>query len=376
MLLGLRLAFALALWAAPAQPGRQADPLAAKPLLVVLDFESRFDDGVLGRFVANNFRAKITRYRLFRTIEDVDREEFERAAGLKARFDMPAAQALEFAVKQLKADMVMWGLVEQAGGEKLRIHTRVADRTLGPQKLRFDSAVVVPNKFAIQLGVFKQLGELTGLRDPRYPALPADAEQRWRDGPNLVKGTFETGTGHPDGWERFGVDWQMGQAHWERNPDGPGKCIVFKMSKGVAAAEGVAYYTEFFPIEPGATYRLQVRVKSMRPTCKVFVKYYAWLKTPSEPQGQWREVGRSPLNPRGPKGRWGTHQRDCHPRVYHTRAKRVFVPKKCRIGLYAYWPAGVVYWDDVVFKKIAEARPGSGPYEVLERGRRPVERKE
>jgi len=373
---GLRFALAFALWSGAGLAGEEAASLADKPILVVLDFESRFDGGELGRFVANNFRAKITRYRLFRTIEDIDRREFERAAGFKPRFEMPAAEALDFAVKRLKADMVMWGLVEKADGQRLRIHTRVADRTLGPDKLRYDAAVLVPNKFAIQLGVFKQLGELTGLKDPRYPPLPPDAERRWRDGPNLVKGDFETGTTHPEGWEPFGVDWQMGQAHWERNPDGPGKCIVFRMSKGVAAAEGVAYYSNFFPIEPGATYRLQVRVKSMRPTCKVFVKYYAWVKTPSEPQGQWREVGRSPLNPRGPKGQWSTHQRDCHPRIYRTRANRVFVPEKCRIGLYAYWPAGVVYWDDVVFKKIADAPREKRPYDVLESGRRPVERKE
>jgi len=376
MLEGLRFALVLALGMATAAAGEKGTAVADKPLLVVLDFESKFDGGELGRFVANNFRAKITRYRLFRTIEDVDREEFERAAGFRPRFDMPVAEALDFATKHLKADMVMWGRVEQAGGEKLRIHTRVADRTLGPDKLRLDSAVVVPNKFAIQLGVFKQLGELTGLKDIRYPPLPPDAEERWRKGPNLVKGDFERGTDHPDGWEPFGVDWQMGQAHWEKNPDGPGKCIVFRMSKAVAGLEGVAYYSDFFPIEPGATYRLQVRVKSMGPTCKVFVKYYAWVKTPSEPQGQWREVGRSPLNPRGPKGHWGTYRRDCHPRIYHTRAKRMFVPQRCRIGLYAYWPAGVVYWDDVVFKKIADAPAKVKPYDVIEAGRRPVERKE
>jgi len=373
--LRIALVVLLALGAAAAGETQGGD-MADAPVLVVLDFESGFDGGKTGKFVAANFRAKITRYQLYQTIEDVDRENFENYEGFKARYDMAAKDALAFAVDKLKADLVMWGKVEPAGGEQLRIATRVAEAKLGPQKLRYEGSVVVPSKYAIQVGVFKQLGELTGRKDPRYKPLPPDAEKRWREGPHMVRGDFEKGTAHPNGWEPFGVDWQMGQAHWEKNPDGAGKCIVARMSKGVAGMEGVAYYSEFFDIEPGATYRVQVRVKSMAPTCKVFVKYYAWLHTPSEPKGQWREVGRSPMNPKGQRGQWGVHQRDCHPRVYLTRAKRTYTPKKCRIGLYCYWPAGVVYWDDVVFKKIADAPADVQPYDVGATGRQPEERKE
>jgi len=351
--------------------------MTTKPILVVFDFQSPFDENRTGRFVANNYRAKVTRYRLYRTIEDMDREAIERRAGFVARFEMAPDEALAFARKWFGADLVMWGKVERVGGEKLRIHTRVIDHKLGTGRYRLDTSIVVPSKYAIQIGVFKMLGELTGLPDPRYPPLPPDAEERWQQGPNLIGADgFETGKTQPEGWEPFGVDWQMGQAHWESYPDEPGKCIVFRMSRAVAAMEGVAYYTCFFDIEPGATYRVQVRVNSMGPTVKVFVKYYAWLHTPGEPQGQWREVGRSPMNCRGPKKQWNVHRRDCHPRIYRTHAKRVFVPKKCRIGLYAYWPAGVVYFDDVVFKKIAEAPKDVQPYDVGEIGRRPVERKE
>ena len=349
----------------------------SKRVIAVLDFESAFDGGKLGKFTANNFRAKIARYKLFVSIEDVDREEYEKLAGFTARYDMKPRDALAFAKKWLQADFVMWGKVEQAGGEALRISTKVYDQRLGPDKPRFVRSAEVASKYAIQVGVFNLLGELTGRRDPRYKPLPPDAEDRWKTGPSLVRGDFETGTSHPDGWEPFGVDWQMRQAHWESHPDGPGKCIVFRMSKGVAGMEGVAYYTKFFDITPGATYRLQVHVKSLAPTVKIFVKYYAWLHTPGEPEGQWREVGRSPLNCKGPKGQWGVHRRDCHPKVYLTRAKRTYTPKKCRIGLYAYWPAGVVYFDDLVFKQIADAPTGEPtPYDVGEIGRQPAERKE
>jgi hypothetical protein len=115
----------------------------------------------------------------------------------------------------------------------------------------------------------------------------------------------------------------------------------------------------------------------MGPTVKVWVKYYAWLHTPGEPEGQWREVGRTQVHYKGPGGQWGSHVQDCHPKVYLTRAQRTYTPKKCRIGLYAYGGAGVIYFDDVVFKKIADATPDTvQPYDVGETGRQPGERKE
>jgi len=343
-------------------------------VLVVCDFESHFDDGSMGKFVASNIRAKMSRYRLFVITEDMDREPVEKQAGFKPTYDMKIEKALGFAKEWLEADMLMWGKVEKGEGDALKISARVADGKIGAEKLRLDMMTEAPNRYAVQDASYAILGKLTGLKLSKYPPLPPDAEERWEKGPNLVgqSNGFERGKKHPLGWEPFGVDWQMGEAHWEKNPDDGGKCIVFRMSAGVAAVEGVAYYTEFFDIMPGATYRVQIKLKSMAPTCKVFVKYYAWLHTPTEPKGQWREVGRSPLNPKGGKGQWGEYQRDCHPRVYRTRRQREYTPKKCRIGLYAYHPGGVVYWDDIVFKRISDPpKDGATPYEVIEAGRKP-----
>jgi hypothetical protein len=362
-----------ALWAAATAAAAQTHAESGR-VLVVCDFESHFDDGSMGRFVASNIRAKISRYRLFIITEDMDREPVEKQAGFKPKFDMKIEAALGFAKEWLDADMLMWGKVEKGEGDTLRVSARVADQKVGSDRLRLDTVAVAPNRYSVQEASYEILNKLTGLTLSKYPPLPPDAEERWEKGPNLVGQSrgFELGKAHPLGWERFGVDWQMGEAHWEKHPDEQGKCIVFRMSPGVAAVEGVAYYSEFFDISPGATYRVQVKLKSMAPTCKVFVKYYAWLHTPTEPKGQWREVGRSPLNPKGPKGQWGVYQRDCHPRVYRTRRQRVYKPEKCRIGLYAYHPGGVVYWDDVVFKRISDPpKDADSPYDVIQAGRKP-----
>ena len=62
--------------------------------------------------------------------------------------------------------------------------------------------------------------------------------------------------------------------------------------------------------------------------------------------------------------------------MYETRAKRVYHTKKCRIGLYAYHPGGVVYYDDVVFKKIADAPKDVQPFAVGTAGRKPTEKQD
>ena len=36
-----------------------------------------------------------------------------------------------------------------------------------------------------------------------------------------------------------------------------------------------------------------------------------------------------------------------------TEAKHT--PTFLKVDLYAYWPAGVIYWDDVVLKKVRDA---------------------
>jgi len=360
--------------------GAVEDDVARKPVMLVLDFDSPSDNGALGKQAAYQFRAKMTRYRLFSIIEDMDREEIEKKAGFKAAFDTPPQKILDFAKATCQPDLVMWGKVEPAGGEQVRLFARVMDCAAGPEKLRLDTSILVPSRYAMQVGVFKILGQLTGREDPRYEAPPPDVEERWARAPNLIGAVgFETGKDRPDGWESFGPPnvMQMNEVHWEKNPDQPGRCIVMRMSEAVAGMEGDYYFSNYLDIEPGATYRLQYRVKTMSPTCKIFVKYYQWMVSPGEKEGQWREVYRTQINCRTKHGEWVSEMRYSHPRTTLIKQTgRIFTPKKCRIGLYAYWPAGVVYWDDVVFKKVAEPPKDLQPFEVGQPGRKPFERPE
>ncbi len=126
------------------------------------------------------------------------------------------------------------------------------------------------------------------------------------------------------------------------------------MDEDVAGTAGALYYSEFFPVEEGATYRFQCRWKTTGSAAKVFVKCYDELPTEFRTSSavdpartEKREVYRSQQNLQGSPGVWNVQTEDFTPQ--HTQ----FTPRWGRVMLYAYWPAGVVEWDDVVVKQVA-----------------------
>ena len=145
------------------------------------------------------------------------------------------------------------------------------------------------------------------------------------------------------------------------------KIIRFTFNEDVAGSTGVLYYSAFFPVEEGATYRFQCRWRTTGSAAKVFVKCYDELPTEfrtgaSEDslKTEKREVYRSQQNLQGGTKVWNVQTEDFTPQ--HTQ----FTPRWGRVMLYAYWPAGSVDWDDVIVKQIAPAPPRKG-----EKDRRP-----
>jgi hypothetical protein len=114
----------------------------------------------------------------------------------------------------------------------------------------------------------------------------------------------------------------------------------------------VLYYSDYFPVEEGATYRFQCRWRTTGSAAKVFIKCYDELPgkfqagDPPANSSQRREVYRSQQNLTGPPKTWNVQTEDFTPK--HTQ----FSPKWGRVMLYAYWPAGAVDWDDVIVKQI------------------------
>jgi hypothetical protein len=134
------------------------------------------------------------------------------------------------------------------------------------------------------------------------------------------------------------------------------------------------YYSDWFPVQEGATYRFQCRWRTNGPAVKVFIKCYdemsseyrqsneakpaaASPSTPNRATGspsqnsssQRREVYRSQENLKGPKNTWNVHTE-----AFTPKSPR-YSPKWGKVMLYAYLGAGAVEFDDVIVKQIAPA---------------------
>ena len=190
----------------------------------------------------------------------------------------------------------------------------------------------------------------------------AAAEKRWAEGKNLVmNGNFEVGQLTPANWEPL----KAGMS-WVADPDGkPGKCVKYDMSEDVAATYGMYFYSQPFDVEEGATYRIRWRFRTMAPAVKLFIKGYDEFPKEFGFESQDREVWRSRKDPQFHEGlheykvgEWTEYGHDFVPFVEGPRR-----PRYVRLMPYAYWPKGIVYWDDLVVKKIKDApvRPKPEP---------------
>jgi len=137
---------------------------------------------------------------------------------------------------------------------------------------------------------------------------------------------------------------------WARNPDGPGKVLKFEMTPGTAAGYGLDYYSDWIRIEPGAVYRFSCRYKSLGPTVKIFLKGYHSFPAADGYPAQRREAYRRQVHPSGETDRWHEVVADFIPEA--TRPEHA--PTFLKVDLFACYPAGVVYWDDVVLKKVCD----------------------
>jgi len=334
-----------------AAPADAAAPEGAepKPVIAVFDFESQGDENALGKWVAANFRARIVRKGLYTIVDEMDVTAAVEDGEFEPKYGGQLKEVVDFAHERFKCDLAMWGAVRMQG-EKLLISVKVAAVKDEPEVL-MDDTFGAENRHVTSAVVIEVLRLLAGEEKPKDDYNP-DWDKAWAEGPNLVKNPgFELADGdHPAGWDAWGRDYHHNMAHWVEapGPDGRGKCMKFAMNADIAGSYGVAYYSEPIDITHGRRYRFSVRVRSEGPTVKIFLKHYAYFEpVGDEKEGQWRETRRAPLNCHGADRQWRTFTRDFMP-----HRNDAHDPKQTRVELYAYWPEGVVYFDDVVMKKI------------------------
>lgn len=348
--------------------GQPKSPSPAQKLVIPFDFESKFDNGVYGQTVGDMIWKALQRRGRFVIPDSMleTREWCQRQKFLPGP-DMPLDKMKTVVCKEQAADIAIWGKVERVAGNEFDVYDlwiSVVDFSVEPAKVIFQkkgrtkTVSEIPHVFVKDAldALHGDSGKSAAILDPRM------VKERWEKGPNLVKGDFEKGKSFPLGWDPLPrhVSW----VH-DKTSGGKNRFVRFTIPPDVAETTGVLYYSEFFPVEAGATYRFQCRWQSSGTAVKVFIKCYDEVQGPfrSKKDGgtERREVYRSQQNLAGPSRQWNLHTEDFTPQ--HTQ----YNPRWGRVMLYGYYPAGTVEWDDVVLKQISPPRPRSGePRPALE----------
>jgi len=324
------------------------EPASAKPVLVALDFRSTYDQGKMGAKVAEVITGHALRSGKFQTYDVLSRDEVLSALGFEAGPRTPPEEVAKVGREGFGAKYVLWGEVRPARSG-CYIRFKAVDCTTDPPQLVINEEQAAGDVHQIPLIVDDVLRRLTGEPAPVGKTDPA-SERAWKVNPNLLpNGSFEEGSEQPVGWEEL-----PDYASWLANPDGPGKCMKFDLDRARARSHGGLYYSDYVTLRPGATYRFQVRIKSLRPTPMVFLKCYDELPAKFGFPAQRREVYRRPIHAE-PTGAWETYTTDFTPRSPQ------YTPRWLRVMLYAYGgEAGVVYYDDCVLKEIKPPPAGRG----------------
>jgi len=335
--------------AKPAEQAGDTAPAEPKPVLVVFDLESQGDEGDLGKWMAANIRAKLFRKGIYVLIEEMDVNLAVQDKEFAPKLGTPVKDVADFARDQFGADFALWGETKMIG-DKVSFSVKLASTTDEPEMI-IDDTFTAENRHVAAIAVEEMIRRITSEEAPKEHYDPA-WDVAWAEGPNLVKNPgFEEADGdHPAFWDPWGKDYHHNMVQWvdAPGPGGNGKCIKFEMNADIAGSYGVGYYGEPIDISDGKRYRFSVRVKSMGPAVKIFLKHYCYFSARgNETEGQWRETRRAPMNCRGSNKEWKEFVRDFSP-----HRSDAHDPSRTRVELYAYWPEGIVYFDDAVMKKL------------------------
>jgi hypothetical protein len=361
-----------------------------RKVIIPFDFVSKFDKGRYGQMMGEMFWKKIAREKSLLTTESVmDVRDYCANNDVKPTPDTDLATMKKYVREDFGAHIGIWGSIERAPGEEVEIYDLVikcVDFSGDEPKVLYD--VKATTNSAGEIGHVYAKNLLNKLCD-RKAAGPAGtnpvAEENWKTKPNLLADGFERGiSGVPKSWSKVCGQAQdpLGQTvRWTTEEGNPKNHVIrFNVDRETAETYGLMYYSDYFPVQEGATYRFQCRFRTQGPALKVFIKCYddeaTTYRSESEGKGksstdakklgrdaklpdkmQRREVYRSqePLCGAGANWKWQTHTEDFTPK--HTK----FSPKWGRVMLFAYIVPGMVEFDDVVVKQVVPAEPITKP---------------
>jgi hypothetical protein len=342
----------------------------ANPTVAVFDFESRFDDNNFGDKITYMVRAKIRKKKMFSLFDDYSFADLLAACPIKVGPDTPAEEVAKAARDYFLSEYAIWGKIESAGGghyvltidwlhvpkegspeKKVKVYdTREVPPPEDPVADAQDPKFYLPTLVQDFVNEFHQITDV----EPDFEALYA---KNWKTAKNLIDdGSFDKSLSLPSTWMKMHdvIAFDPGpMINVVKDPYREGNCIEFELNEFVAANNGLLCYSNWFDIEEYATYRASYDVRSLGPTVKIFVKCYDYI------QGQWREIYRKPYNCRPRTDGEGNAIPGWHNyMVTFTPWHHKYTPKRARVMLYAYWPKGTVYYDNIILKKVRDVDTG------------------
>lgn len=128
----------------------------------------------------------------------------------------------------------------------------------------------------------------------------------------------------------------------------------------VAATYGLSYYSDSMPVVSGQAYRVSFDFNGPSGGAKVWVRGYGQFK------GRERRRYETIVNCRAPAGEWTHFEQTFHPTKMRGEVTEM------RVMLYAYWPPGVYWFDNVSIEPIsAEAYAAEHPATAAPRDEAP-----
>lgn len=383
------IAMACLLLAAPQARAQQPGdtPAQRARFIAVLPFSQDFTDPPgtdepYGLRVAVAIAAKWERVDGYEAVDRFAVADAMRAEHLTiASAELPPERLARLA-QTLAADCVVYGSARGSGAAKqLTVRIYEADRGATLLDRQYQLSYWTDLRFALEDVVAAVTGHVFMRPNEDLAILDPDSLAAWQANPNLIRnGDFAAGeNGQLTGWEAVIQDRRYAPPRtedvaaplqedrdrmvlWSPAPDAPGtRVLQFAMPESVAVMHGLACYSEWIEVEPGARYRVSVTYRSDGPMMLNFVKGYAIVDAGDGLGPQRREVYRRQFPKLGPtQGRWETVVLDFTPGVVSPgRSERPpYELRWIRVDLYGYYPQGRLYFRDVTLKIVE--RPGPG----------------
>ena len=366
------LAAAAAPATAPAAPPA-AEPAQEELVVAIFPFTSP-DAGAAGRQFADNLRLRAKRLGLV-VVEPLSLGE-AMAGAAPATLKTPPAEMAAILKDRLAARFGLWGEV-RPDGDSLVIQVRGMDLAKAADRLTLSRTYEAPEKQLVNPVQDEILRDLTGRAKKSVPEATPEADAKVPTvGPELVKnGDFEAGRDNPDAWQR-----PDGLTTFWAAEGKPGKCLKVntdvnhdqwvewqkKYKAGAPATEapaptptsgakydtvagiyGAAYFSDPIPVQPSKAYKVSVNYRGPSSDFffpKLFVRGYGDVK------GEKRAVYDAYLALRsktqGKEWEWNV-------RIVEIPKDTAAPVEFVRLMLYAYWPPGTYWFDNVSMKEVA-----------------------